>query len=157
MSFPILYTSSCTLSPVSLTCSWPIEQTWGSTGHESFRANKLLVLKYTFGYLCLTGREVPAQGRDEPSLNSLQLGITGWLPAAESCKAFRKILLPCCLNLAPELKKNRGPNERQSDSESFFSLDTLLAISEIVNYSQTKQCKPQKFSANMLHIEVQLH
>lgn len=41
----------------------------------------------------------PSRSKGWASLRPTQLGTTGSLPAAESCRAFRKILLPNCLNV----------------------------------------------------------
>jgi len=61
----------------------------------------------------------------KPSLCPPPLGIRGSLPAAESCR-----LLPDRLNVAPGLKKPSGDfySKRQADSQSLFSLGTLLEI-----------------------------
>lgn len=63
---------------------------------QSQMHNILLVPKHTSGQLCLAGWECPEEVRAQLSLCPPQLGITGSLPAAKSCRASRKMLLPNC-------------------------------------------------------------
>lgn len=159
--FPIPYTFSDIQSPHVSNPSlahWPDTRQRMSWQVRSQMHNHLLASKHTFSQLCLAGREVPAEVRAEPSLHPPQLGITGLLPAAKSWRIFREILLPNCLNVAPGLRSNRGLIQWETiwPWKPFFLRHSPWNYREIVNSPQTKHCKAQKFSANLLYVGVQL-
>lgn len=103
VSFPIPYTSFHMLSPVSLTCSWLIEQheavpiMTGSDPTNSWFSNTLLASSAS-----LAGKSQHKEDLGPPCIP--YSSVLQSLLAAEPCKAFRKILLPNHLNLASGLK-----------------------------------------------------